>query len=70
MMRNRNKKGQSTLEYIVIFTVIIVALLAAIVTLFGKNETTGLGKLFKKASLKIETESRRISNYVLPNNAN
>ena len=66
MMRKRNRRGQSTLEYIIILTVIIAAILVALGTLFTQDESKGLGKLFQKAGEKIETETGYISEYVLP----
>ena len=66
MMRKRNRRGQSTLEYIIILTVIIAAILVALGTLFTQDESKGLGKLFQKSGEKIETETGYISEYVLP----
>lgn len=69
-MRKRNKKGQSTLEYIIILTVLIAALLYVMRNVvFQQDETKGLGKLFGAAANKIADESGALSNYVFPNNA-
>jgi hypothetical protein len=69
-MLKRNRKGQSTLEYIIILTVLIAALLYVIRNVvFQQDENKGLGKLFRAAANKIDNESAKLSDYVFPDNA-
>lgn len=42
---NRNKKGQSTLEYIIVIAVIVAALIAFATTQFGQKYTSALNGL-------------------------
>ena len=68
-MMRRNKRGQSTLEYIIVLTVIVIAIIVAVGNLFVHGGGSGLGKLFSNSSQKIETESEYLVDYVLPDAA-
>jgi len=70
MMKLRNIKGQSTLEYIIILTVIIAALLYAVTQVVFQTDQpdgseTGLGLLFKNAGQKIIDKSEALDTYIM-----
>ena len=58
MRRIRKKKGQSTMEYVVVFSVIVLAVAAAAYTAIEP----GVKKLLEKTGDKIEAEANRIHN--------
>lgn len=58
------RKGQSILEYVIVLTAIVAAIAGILLTNFQKDETKGLGKLFKKSADKITTESKKIVDMV------
>jgi uncharacterized protein (UPF0333 family) len=62
----RKIRGQSTLEYILVFTAIVAAVIAGAVIMTGpKNDSTsGLGKLMKQAGSSIEGASTRAKNVI------
>jgi len=56
------RKGQSTLEYVVVLTAIVAIILATVMTTIGnKVETAGLGKLFKNVQTKIENSTKKVT---------
>lgn len=55
MIRRLNKKGQNTLEYVVILSAIVAAAAAFVTTSLVHQDGVGIGKLFKKAQTKIES---------------
>lgn len=57
MRRIRKKKGQSTMEYVVVFSVIVLAIAAAAYTAIQP----GIENLMNKTGDKIEAEANRIS---------
>ncbi len=62
----RKKKAQGTLEYVIVFTAIIAAVVALAVIL-GKKEPTGeggVGKLMKQAGDRIQTDSGKVADMV------
>ena len=56
MKRRREKKGQSTMEYVVTFTVIVLAIAATAYTAIQP----GVKKLMTKTGDKIEAEANKI----------
>lgn len=57
----RCKKSQSILEYVIVLTVIVAAVLAGAAIFAKKDETGGVGKLMKKAGGTIEKAATDIS---------
>jgi uncharacterized protein (UPF0333 family) len=59
----RHKKGQSILEYVVVLTVIVAAILAG-VTMFAKkgDSARGVGKLMDKAGGTIDQAGNDLTN--------
>jgi len=55
------KKGQSILEYVIVLTVIVAAVLAGVLLFTNQNKTSGLGKLFDKAGGTIEKAGTKIT---------
>lgn len=49
----QKRRGQSIMEYVVVFTAIVAAILAAVTLLGGTGGTTGLGRLMQRSSEKI-----------------
>jgi len=49
-----SKKGQSILEYVIVLTVIVAAVIAGAIIFAGKNEGQGVGLLMNKAGGTIE----------------
>lgn len=47
------KRGQSTLEYVIILIAIVAAVIAGVVLVAQRNKTTGIGKLMDKATDRI-----------------
>ncbi|MFH1655889.1 MAG: hypothetical protein ABH954_04705 [Candidatus Omnitrophota bacterium] len=67
MMKKQNKKGQSTLEYIIVLTILLAGVIAVVLIIFPSTPgSTGLSKLFSAAGNKIVDESAKLANYVLP----
>lgn len=58
------RRGQSTLEYIIVLTAIVAGVIAAVTTFGKKDSSGGLGMLMNKTANKITTESERISNII------
>jgi hypothetical protein len=56
----RKSKAQSTLEYIVVLTVIIGAVIAFVAILKRDPSSTGVGQLLKRSQAKIESSSQEI----------
>lgn len=52
-MKSRNKKGQSTLEYVIVLTVIILALFAVMSNFAAKDANKGVGKMMDSAGQMI-----------------
>ncbi len=62
-----NKKAQSTLEYVIILTGIVAAVLFALNTLgvFKKDDSaTGLGKLMNQAAESIKGASEQVADII------
>lgn len=57
----RTKKGQSTLEYVIVLAAIVAVVVAFIGTNFQKDPTKGLGKLFQKCKETIETQTDKLT---------
>jgi uncharacterized protein (UPF0333 family) len=57
-------KGQSTLEYIVVFTVIVAAVIIGAAAMAGNQQTSGIGNLFGKASQTIRQSSNQVGQIV------
>ena len=60
MFRKSDKRGQSTLEYVIILTVIVTAIVAFVASNFKKDNSGGLGKLMNQSADKIKTASTRV----------
>ena len=61
----RKRKGQSTLEYVVVITAIIATIIAVVATTIGKKDKgAGLGKLMYQTGERIKTESGKIADMV------
>ena len=59
------KKAQSTLEYVIVLTAIVGAILAIVVTTIGqRSEAVGLGKLLKNVGTKITDSSGRVATII------
>lgn len=57
----KNKRGQSVLEYVIIFTVVVGAIVAfAILMGVGAGGDKGLGALFKNAGGKITDSTGKL----------
>lgn len=56
----RLKKGQSILEYVIVLTVIVAAVIAGAILFAGKNEGKGVGKIMNKAGGTIEKAGENI----------
>ncbi len=54
------KRGQSTLEYVIVLTAIVSAILTATVWLGKRNSGAGLGKLFDQGATRITNASGRL----------
>ena len=57
----RKRRGQSILEYVIVLTVIVAAVLAGALIFANKSGSTGLGKLMKSAGGTIEKAGTDIS---------
>lgn len=56
------RKGQSTLEYVIVLTAIVAAVLLATTQFLGKKESgAGVGKLMYQSGERIKTESGKIA---------
>lgn len=49
----QKRKGQSILEYVVVFTAVVAAIILAVTLIGGTGGTTGLGRLMLRSSDKI-----------------
>jgi uncharacterized protein (UPF0333 family) len=59
------RKGQSTLEYVLVLTAIVAIIATVAYTTVGKTDgTAGLGKLMQKSADRITTESGKIGSIV------
>lgn len=58
----KKRRGQSLLEYIIILTAIVAAILAARTVFFKQDTSTGLGKLLNQANITIRNASSRVAN--------
>jgi len=62
----RDRKAQSTLEYVVVFTAVTAAVIAIIYSTVGSpTSTAGMGKLLNTAADKIANAAGNIAN-ILP----
>jgi len=60
----KGNKAQSTLEYVIILTAIIGALIAVVTLSIGKKDSSsGLGKIMNKSAQNIESASGRLANF-------
>ncbi len=55
------KRGQSVLEYVIVLTAVIAAIVAGAITLGSTDSSKGLGKLFFNSGQKIVNASVNIS---------
>lgn len=62
MLRKLRKMGQSTVEFVIILTVIIAAVLAA--ALYFGQDDQGIKQLFTNAALKMTTETDKLDDLV------
>jgi hypothetical protein len=64
----RKQRAQSTLEYIVILTAIVSAIIVGVATYIGKKDdkTKGIGLLMDKSANRITTETARLSTELDP----
>ncbi len=62
MFKRERNKGQSTLEYVIIITAVVGAILVGAAIVANKAEDKGLGKLLKSATDKIEGAAGDIGN--------
>ena len=53
--------GQSILEYVIVLTAIVAAIIAGAVVFAGKDKTKGVGKIMDTAGTKIETATGKIA---------
>ena len=62
----KKNRGQSTMEYIIVVTAIVAAVIAVAVTIGNQDAGggAGLSKLFKQSGDKIKTESKKILDMV------
>lgn len=58
----RRNKGQSILEYVIVLTAIVAAILVGALTFATKSNTAGVGKLMDKAGKTITTATGKIAN--------
>lgn len=58
------KKAQSILEYVIVLTAIVVAIIVGVSMLTSHNADRGLGKLMHGAGDRIANESQRISGMI------
>jgi uncharacterized protein (UPF0333 family) len=62
----RDRKAQSTLEYVVVFTAVVAAVLAIVYSTVGSpTSDAGMGKLLNTAAGKIANAAGNIAN-ILP----
>lgn len=64
MKRAGYKKAQSVLEYVIVLSAIVLALVGAVSLLGGTAGTTGLSKLFKQMQTKMEAKTGEIGGIV------
>lgn len=57
----RKKRAQSTLEYIVVVTAIVGAIIAWAAVVARHNKNVGLGKVFYQAGERIKSDSGKIA---------
>lgn len=60
----RKKKAQSILEYVIVLTAIVTAVVAAVSFLGRKDTSNGLGKLMYNSSQRITTESAKVRDII------
>jgi uncharacterized protein (UPF0333 family) len=58
------KKGQSTLEYVVVLMGILAAIILAVKTFAPANASTGLGKVYSNVGTRMESATARIASMV------
>ena len=54
------KRGQSTLEYVIVLTAIVSAIIAAAALLGQRNTNAGAGQLFNSAAQRVTDASGRL----------
>lgn len=57
-----NKKGQSILEYVIILTAVIAAIVVGALAISNTGSSTGLTKVFSQSQTKIENASTGLLN--------
>ncbi len=60
-MNKLNRKGQSTLEYVVVLMGIIAAIIAGLVYFAGTNRNRGLNNVFNNAGASMDTATGKIA---------
>jgi hypothetical protein len=59
------RKGQSTLEYVIILTVVVAAIILGAAAIVGNNSGDGgLGKLMKNAGNSLQNSSNQVATIV------
>jgi len=59
-MKSRNKKGQATLEYVIVLTVVILALFVVIINFAAKDANKGVGKMIGSAAEMIKNATGKL----------
>jgi len=54
------RKGQSTLEYVIVLTAIIAAVIVGVTLLGGKSTDSGVGKLMDKSTERITDATSKL----------
>lgn len=58
----KKRRGQSLLEYIIILTAIVTAIILGLKLFVDKSKDSGLGKLLNQAGSTIQNASSRVGN--------
>lgn len=62
---SRKRKGQGTLEYIIVLTAIVAAIIATVATTIGKKDSgAGLGKLMYQTAERMKTETGKLPDMI------
>lgn len=59
-MKNPNKGAQSTVEYVIVLTTVILALIATMINFAAKDQNKGVGQLINSAGQMIETGTGKL----------
>ena len=61
MKRKMKKRGQATLEYVIVLIAIVGVIIAIVgVVIFKKDDSTGIGKLFYEAGETMTEHSEKL----------